>query len=190
MKIIHRILVVLVVIASLSSCTQRRYSHITGFQLKKKADTEKAVYSGHYVTSNPGIVNVEDNDAELTPIDVSYDVVEQTVPPVSKEMTSSPFARKRVERWVEKSQVQEEYTANPVNVKNVAQALQPTNIAKKVSSKVAKKTKAGGLIYWILVLILLLLIIALLESILGTALTRILILIVVIAFLGHLLGLW
>ena len=187
MKIVHRILLILVVIATLSSCTQRRYGHITGFQLKKNTKTEKVTArKGHYV--NPSVETIQEEISAISENDIpaSIESVQKsndiTVASFSKNEESSNMSN----RFKKKAEL-----AEPLpGLAKVANTLKPKNIVKEVKSKVGKKTKAGGLIYWILVLILLVLIVSLLESVLGTALTRIIITIILIAFIGHLIGLW
>ena len=190
MKHMNKFLVAFLIVGVLSSCTQRRYSHITGFQFNKKAKTEKTVRSGHYVDTKNQINPIANKE--------EVEVQSETTPVISNELPAIHTERKQIAV----AKVVRDFTTaqglqNTVDTKTLPEALQevsevvaPQGVVKKVKKAVSKKTKAGGLIYWILVLILLLLIIALLESILGQWLTRLLILIVLLAFVGHLLGLW
>ncbi len=186
MKIVNKIILVLTVVAMMSSCTQRRYGHITGFQLKKNTPIEKVTErKGHYVSPVEQIAEVASDDVipsitnekVITP-EVKNTTIRTISSPSSTLLNQSRFATE----W-------EETMANPVIAKTT-NTLKPQNIVKKVKSKVGKKTKAGGLIYWILVVILVILIVSLLNKVLGTTLTGIIITVVLIAFVGHLLGLW
>jgi hypothetical protein len=185
-RILNRIFVVLVVVGLLSSCTQRRYGHVTGFQLNNKTKIEKAKHTGHFVKQEKPTTNI----AVDATVDVSNTLNSETIE-FSKETKKIDL-----KRFISASKVQNvgENESSivpevPAFVK-VQQVIAPKNVFNKVKSEVGKKTKAGGLIYWILVLILLLLIIALLENILGQNLTRLLILVLLLAFVGHLIGIW
>ncbi|MFT5512917.1 MAG: hypothetical protein ACI8SE_001316 [Bacteroidia bacterium] len=186
MRIVNRILIVLFVVGLFSSCTQRKYGHVTGFQLNNKTKTEKTTHSGHFVKQEKPTTNI----ASDATVDVSNTLNSETFE-FSKETKKIDL-----KRFISALKVQcvEENESSvvpevPAFVK-VQQVVAPKNVFNKVKTEVGKKTKAGGLIYWILVLILLLLIVALLESILGKNLTRLLILVLLLAFVGHLLGLW
>ncbi|GEM_PF-2487595 len=184
MKNLNKILVAFLIIGFLSSCTQRRYSHVTGFQLNKKAKTEKTFRSGHYVTADKTSVAADVVEEQAA---VTFNT--ETIDLSSTQVTTPQVFKKRNKSLKSAISV-EEAKSLPKMLSEVNQVTAPQNVYKKVEKAVAKKTKAGGLIYWILVLILVILIVSLLETVLGTGLTRILITIALIAFIGHLIGLW
>lgn len=187
MKIINKIFLVFAVVAIMTSCTQRKYGHITGLQFNKKASTEKlTTRKGHYVSPEVAVTQDELSTVEEELSHISTTLNEGPV----NDLTT--IKSERADKISTSETIQEQLVL-PKSLEVVtktANKLKPKNIANKVKSKVAKKTKAGGLIYWILVLVLIILIVSLLESVLGTPLTRIIITVVLIAFLGHLLGLW
>jgi hypothetical protein len=182
MKVFNKIALVLFVFAMLTGCTQRKYGHITGFQLKQKAKTEKVTRSSHYVSNKVVRPNTAKSVELETPISNSDVALLTNIPSVTEEVATSS-----------KLDVNESHNASREfipTIKGLQRTVAPKNIVKKVKNEVGKKTKAGGLIYWILVLVLILLLLAVLESVLGKGLTRLLILIVLIAFVGHLIGIW
>ena len=189
MKHFNKFLVAFLIVGLLSSCTQRRYGHITGFQLNKKAKTEKTIRSGHYVSNTKTITSDVDEVVPTYPIEKS--VSDKSITTKSKLGDNNTVAKKVVRDFTTSTKAHNQNEiAIPGVIKQVKDLTAPQGVVKKVKKAVSKKTKAGGLIYWILVLILLILIISLLEAILGQWLTRLLILIVLLAFVGHLLGLW
>lgn len=186
MKIVNRIITLLVVVGLMTGCTQRRYSHVTGFQLNNKSKTEKTVHSGHYVNRQ----NTKPAAPEFS--EAAPSVATTEVAELSPRMKKRVVYKNVVKSLdVKKAQENEEVELAVLpDIANFQQSIAPKNIFNKVKSKVGKKTKDGGLIYWILVLLLLILIITLLNKVLGPTLTGILILIVLIAFVGHLIGIW
>ena len=156
------------------------------FQLKKNTPSEKVTSrKGHYVSPVEQLPEVASVDV------ITSTTLENVITPEARNTTirtiSSPsstqFSQSRfATEW-------EETMANPVIAKTT-NTLKPQNIVKQVKSKVGKKTKAGGLIYWILVVIFVILIVFLLNKVLGSTLTGIIITVVLIAFVGDLLGIW
>jgi len=184
MENLNKILIAFLIVGFLSSCTQRRYSHVTGFQLNNKAKTAKTFRSGHYVATDKTTFHVDVVDAKRLVTDNSETI---EVPPTQ---VNAPQVFKKRNKSSKSTMSVNEVKSLPKLLKEVNQVTAPQNVYKKVKKGVAKKTKAGGLIYWILVLILVILIVSLLETVLGTALTRIIITVALIAFIGHLIGLW
>ncbi len=196
----HRIAFVLglAVVFVFSACSKRQYAHLTGINIGQKAKTP--VKSGHYVntdkihksfavenenTNNPSAeLTYTSNRNEWSSIDSALLFRSIDTDALLAPAPGFVAPKKRV-KPIREVAVPAPYRHNPLKIRKQAKQLE-----KQLRPEKEKSSKDGGLLYWILVVILILLILTLLKTILGPQLYGLLILVVLIALIGHLLGLW
>jgi hypothetical protein len=183
MKTLNKIVLFVFTVALLSNCTQHRYGHITGFQLNKHKSDEKVKHSGHYVKRSESkvanfIANLNDSMDQNAKALIDPQFVETSnVTDVASVLENEKIAKISADK----------VTALPI-INTIVKQTTPKQLLKK-AKKVADK-QTNSLLYWILVIILILLILTLLRTVLGNQLYGLLILVVLIALVGHLLGIW
>jgi hypothetical protein len=194
----HRIAFVLglAVVFVFSACSKRQYAHLTGINIGQKAKTP--VKSGHYVNTNK-VENEVNSDASITSTSgesVSkpntndwYIDSAELMKHIDKEalLAKAPVnvSQTKKVKAIREIAVPAPYRHNPLKIRKQAKELRQQFRPEK-----EKSSKDGGLLYWILVVLLILLLLTLLRTILGPQLYGLLILVVLIALIGHLLGLW
>ncbi len=185
MKTTNKILFLVALLGLLSSCTQRRYSQLTGFQFNKKQKTEKTrlVHSGHFVEKTKADV-IEDNVELVACENNTKEVEEQNTSESVNDSKANIFQR----GFKSKKKVAKLLVSDNKTIKTFQNGLNPVKRHKKVKSVAKSKSKDSGLLNIILIVVLALLIIALLERIIGPWLSGILVLVVLIILVLYLLG--
>ena len=190
MRLLVKFLYVFLAVSMLTSCTQRKYGQLTGFQWNKTSKTEKiAGHKGHYVSPKNDIVSTDTSIEDVAWIELSETTEKDIVS--SKETSKTTKSAKAV---IVKDILFDKTDKKAVNAKkvftksNIKEAVIPTKKISKVAKKLKKHTSDDGLLYWILVILLILLLLTLLRKVLGAELYGLLVLIVLILLVLHLLG--
>ncbi len=187
MKNLARISCILLIVTFLASCTQRRYSNLTVFKWhpganKVKEKAKEKTFVDYQVEELRVKSRTESIEA---PIELNQTVVEMEQVP---QRVFTPLAIEG-----SKSKLKDAREVLPVmrNLKTAKKMVEKVKRLKSdnINSPNEKDDEIAGLIYWILVVILILLVLTLLRHLLGP-LYGVFILIVLIALLGHILGIW
>jgi hypothetical protein len=193
----------MLMVSVLYSCSQRRYSNLTVFKHQPKmAKKERADRNIKKKTKNliAEIIADKDYANEVKPNSENSSLLTQDIGQdisagdIVKDALVSHSSQTNGLTAPESIKGGKRKTLTPkilAQAKKIRRAVREIKQAQKdqIISKQAPEDEIANLIYWILVVVLVLLLLVLLKTILGP-LFEILVLAVLIALIGHLIGLW
>lgn len=189
MKKLSAILIFLLIASAFTSCTDRRYSHLTGFRFQKKTEVVKVERSSQKDDNAAYSRSDKSGQAEYQAPDET--VLKPSIGSVGMEPSQAMPAARIAESIANPSKLQKSKTGMSQQVANKTNHLIAKNnqMMKQVTPAPQQPKVIGTLIYWILVILLILLVLRLLEVILGP-LFGVLLLVLLIVLIGRLLGIW
>lgn len=190
MRLLVKLFYVFLAVSVLTSCTQRKYGQLTGFQWNKTKKTEKvASHKGHYVSPKTMVKPTESPFEDVAYVETSETPEnEVAVAKESHKVSKSEKAAIVKDILFDKSEKKAINAKTLLTKSNLKEAIVPTKKISKVAKKLKEHKSDEGLLYWILIILLIILILTLIRKILGEYLYGILVLVLLILLILHLLG--
>lgn len=193
MKQLLTIFLGITVLAVFTGCSNRTYSHLTGWNPGAKAPQKKEYRASHYVKQEAKSDRAEEVALSENDEQIEHDLTFQN------KTEDNAFTKKELKAVVKETKRTSGINKIPGVGKMAVAAAHPYKalpqelrepikeyIASNGESKAQKND--GGLLYWILVVLLIILLLTLIREILGPYLYGLFVLVLLILLVLHLLG--